>query len=144
MAKGSGLVYKCGLKRTVLYGCKRLGMPSHQLRRRRAAGKILAGSQGARSLTLQLAVAKEDPAYDATEAPLVRWARACLGTGGGPRDRPEQMQHAWRRQQVSVGMRPQWGRVKGPAGAVIMSMRRLDGRGRPGTRSERGRSSYWT
>eukprot|EP00959_Pyramimonas_sp_CCMP1952_P325037 6803428-Pyramimonas_sp.AAC.1 len=34
------------------------------------------------------------------------------------------LQQAWRRQQQEVGMKPAWARVRGPAGAVIMSMRR--------------------
>ncbi|CAK0848642.1 unnamed protein product [Prorocentrum cordatum] len=39
-------------------------------------------------------------------------------------DLREQLQRAWKQQQSAVGMQPQWGRVKGPAGAVIMSIRR--------------------
>ncbi|CAK0892615.1 unnamed protein product, partial [Prorocentrum cordatum] len=76
MAKGAALVFKCGLKRSVLYGCKCLGMPDHQLRRtRRQAGRALPGGRGAKSLALQLALANEEPAYEATEG-----TRAC---GGG-------------------------------------------------------------
>ncbi|CAK0832156.1 unnamed protein product [Prorocentrum cordatum] len=60
-----------------MYGCKCLGMPDHQLQQvRRAAGQLLPGSRGAKSLTLQLAVLKEDPTEEATLAPVVRWARA--------------------------------------------------------------------
>ncbi|CAK0864356.1 unnamed protein product, partial [Prorocentrum cordatum] len=77
VTRGIGLVYKCGLKRSVMYGCKCLGMPDHQLQQvRRAAGQLLPGSRGAKSLTLQLAVLKEDPTEEATLAPVVRWARA--------------------------------------------------------------------
>ncbi|CAK0858255.1 unnamed protein product [Prorocentrum cordatum] len=77
VTRGIGLVYKCGLKRSVMYGCKCLGMPDHQLQQvRRAAGHLLPGSRGAKSLTLQLAVLKEDPTEEATLAPVVRWARA--------------------------------------------------------------------
>ncbi|CAK0864165.1 unnamed protein product, partial [Prorocentrum cordatum] len=39
-------------------------------------------------------------------------------------DLQEQLQRAWKQQQIAAGMQPQWGRVKGPAGAVVMSMRR--------------------
>ena len=60
MQRGATLVYKCGLKRSVLYGCKCLGMPDHQLRiLRRAAGRALPGGRGAKRLTLQLAVAQD-------------------------------------------------------------------------------------
>ncbi|CAK0878174.1 unnamed protein product, partial [Prorocentrum cordatum] len=42
MTKGVGLVYKCGLKRSVMYGCKCLGMPDYQLRQlRREEGFVL-------------------------------------------------------------------------------------------------------
>eukprot|EP00959_Pyramimonas_sp_CCMP1952_P083553 1746750-Pyramimonas_sp.AAC.1 len=71
ISRGVGLVYKCGLKRSVMHGCKCLGMPDHQLRQlRRAAGRLLPGGRGARSLTLQLAVAQEEPTYEITEAPI--------------------------------------------------------------------------
>ncbi|CAK0838233.1 unnamed protein product [Prorocentrum cordatum] len=73
MTRGVGLVYKCGLKRSVMYGCKCLCMPGHQLRQlRREAGRLLPGGRGARSLTLQLAVAQEEPTYEITGAPIVR------------------------------------------------------------------------
>ena len=32
----------------------------------------------------------------------------------------------WRRQQLEVGMKPDWKRVRGPAGAVVMCMERAD------------------
>ncbi|CAK0818028.1 unnamed protein product [Prorocentrum cordatum] len=131
MTRGVGLVSKCGLKRSALYGCKCLDMPDHQLRQlRREAGRLLPGGRGARSLTLQLAVAQEEPTYEVTEAPIVRWARAVWHSaqdddGGGQWDSMGTMlQQAWRRQQQEVGMKPAWARVRGPAGAVIMSMRR--------------------
>ena len=67
----------------MLYGCKCLGMPNAQLRKlRRSAGKVLPGSKGAKSLTLQLAIASEEPAYDVTEAPVLRWARAAREATG--------------------------------------------------------------
>ncbi|CAK0843011.1 unnamed protein product, partial [Prorocentrum cordatum] len=131
MTRGVGLVYKCGLKRSVMYGCKCLGMPDHQLRQlRREAGRLLPGGRGARSLTLQLAVAQGEPTYEVAEAPIVRRARAVWHgahdeDGGGQWGNIATMlQQAWRRQQQEVGMKPAWARVRGPAGAVIMSIRR--------------------
>ncbi|CAK0857903.1 unnamed protein product, partial [Prorocentrum cordatum] len=147
-------------------------MPDHQLRRlRREAGRALPGGRGAKSLTLQLALANEEPTYEATEAPIVRWARAVWETSSragrseadpeldlgptAPRAgragvNPERgagstspragrsgtsLEHAlddtvdlltkvWRRQQQEVGMKPMWAKVRGPAGAVIMSLKR--------------------
>ncbi|CAK0863259.1 unnamed protein product [Prorocentrum cordatum] len=130
MTKGVGLVYKCGLKRSVMHGCKCLGMPDQIRQLRREAGRLLPGGRGARSLTLQLAVAQEEPTYEVTESPIVRWARAVWHgvhdeDGGGQWDNIATMlQQAWRRQQQEVGMKPDWARVRGPAGAVTMSIRR--------------------
>ncbi|CAK0804411.1 unnamed protein product, partial [Prorocentrum cordatum] len=131
MTRGVGLVFKCGLKRSVLHGCKCLGMPDHQRRQlRREAGRLLPGGRGARSLTLQLAVAQEEPTYEVIEAPIARWARAVWHSaqdedGAGQWDSMGTMlQQAWGRQQQEVGMKPAWARVRGPAGAVIMPMRR--------------------
>eukprot|EP00959_Pyramimonas_sp_CCMP1952_P137189 2870642-Pyramimonas_sp.AAC.1 len=109
-----------------MHGCECLGMPDHQLRQlRREAGRLFPGGRGARSLTLQLAVAQEEPTYEVTEAPRVRWARTVWHgvhdeDGGGQWDNIATMlQQAWRRQQQEVGMKPAWARVRGPAGAVI-------------------------
>ncbi|CAK0869555.1 unnamed protein product, partial [Prorocentrum cordatum] len=136
MAKGTALVFKCGLKRSVLHGCKCLGMPDHQLRRtRREAGQALPGGRGAKTITLQLALANEGPTYGATEAPIVRWARAVReesSSAGRPGADPEHafgnavelLMKAWKRLQQGVGMKPMWARVRGPAGAVVMSLKR--------------------
>ncbi|CAK0844345.1 unnamed protein product, partial [Prorocentrum cordatum] len=90
MARGMGLVYKCELKRSVLHGCKCLGMPDHQLQQvRRAAGKPLPGPKGAKSLTLQLALAKEEPTREITAAP-VRAGHAQCGSWQWVKKRREQ------------------------------------------------------
>ncbi|CAK0842595.1 unnamed protein product [Prorocentrum cordatum] len=132
MARGVGLAFKRGLKRSALHGCKCLGMPDHQRRQlRREAGRLLPGCRGARSLTLQLAVAQEEPTYEVTEAPIVRWARAVWQTAQAQKAAGDDgdsiahmLQQARRRQQQEVGMKSAWARVRGPAGAVILSMRR--------------------
>ncbi|CAK0892145.1 unnamed protein product, partial [Prorocentrum cordatum] len=68
MSGGPGLGGKCAPKRSVLHGCKCLGTPDHQLQLlRRAAGEILPGSRGAKGLTVQLALAKEEPTFEAAE-----------------------------------------------------------------------------
>eukprot|EP00959_Pyramimonas_sp_CCMP1952_P116946 2444484-Pyramimonas_sp.AAC.1 len=68
MARGTALVCKRGLKRS--------DMPRQRLRQfRREAGRALLGGRGAKCLALQLAAPREELTIEATEAPIVRWAR---------------------------------------------------------------------
>ncbi|CAK0882196.1 unnamed protein product, partial [Prorocentrum cordatum] len=131
MATGTTLVSKCGLKRSVRHGCQCHGMPDQQLRQLRPeAGRALSGGRRAKSPMLQLALAGEEPTLQVTEAPIIRWAREVWQTAPAKEvnqqwDSAESTTvKAWRRQQQEVGMKPMWAKVRGPAGAVIMSLRR--------------------
>ncbi|CAK0847595.1 unnamed protein product [Prorocentrum cordatum] len=109
MTRGVGLVFKCGLKRSII---------------------SFDGYDERQGVFYQLAVAQEEPTYEITEAPIVRWARAVWHSAqdedgeGQWGSMGTMLQQAWRRQQQEVGMKPAWTRVRGPAGAVIMSMGR--------------------
>ena len=118
MKSGASKVYKQGLKAAAMYGVKCLGMPDGRLASLRTeAGRALPGSNGARSLTLQLAMAKADPYIDASAAPPLEWATAVWDA----KVDEGTMARAWRRQLPIV---QQWTQVRGPAGATIMSIRR--------------------
>eukprot|EP00959_Pyramimonas_sp_CCMP1952_P224970 4704092-Pyramimonas_sp.AAC.1 len=76
MARGAALACKRGFKRSVLHRCARLGMPDKRLRQsRRKAGRSQPGGRGAKNFLLQLAVARDEPTFEVTESPVVRWAR---------------------------------------------------------------------
>jgi hypothetical protein len=120
MARGIKMVYKQGLKPGAAYGVKCLGMSDRQLQQlRMSAGRAIGGATQ-RSLTLQLAVAGIDPAHEVTAAPIEAWA-AALWEGRVPR---AWMRMAWENQRKAMGEKPSWGKVRGPAGATLMSCRR--------------------
>ncbi|CAK0822508.1 unnamed protein product, partial [Prorocentrum cordatum] len=62
MAKGVGLVYKCGLKRSIMYGCKCLGMPDRQLRQLRREEGFVLNMQEVCPMDIAAMVRKDVPA----------------------------------------------------------------------------------
>eukprot|EP00973_Karenia_brevis_P096112 12430658-Karenia_brevis.AAC.1 len=115
MARGVRMVLKQGIKPGYTYGHKCLGMSdSRVLALRRATAKTLFGKIGkGRSLTLQLAVANEEVLPDITAAPVMEWASAIWEH----RVPDEMLRAAWKRQQATIGLKPSWSEVRGPAGA---------------------------
>ena len=115
-------VAKVGLKPMVTYGMRCLGLPPsivHKLRRVISAS--LPGQHIGRSTTLRLAMYGCDPQHEIAAAPLAAWASAVWDSSS----EPEVLRLAWRRQQLAVGLAPSWSKVRGPAGACIMSARAI-------------------
>ena len=118
MSGGAAKVYKQGLKAAAMYGVKCLGMADRRLEALRTeAGKAMPGSNGMRSLTLQLALAKADPYFDVTMAPPFEWACAVWDS----RLEENTLHRAWKRQLPLVKT---WAQVRGPAGATKLSLGR--------------------
>lgn len=119
-------VLRAAVKPAVLYGAKVVGLPPailHRLRRLLALG--LPTRSKTASLTLQFILADKpgaDPTYAALEAPIMYWAKRAFGEEEGRATE----QQAWRQQIKRLGTykRP-WAAVAGPAGAMILALRRL-------------------
>jgi len=122
--RGRKKILRSSVKAGILYGVASHGMPDAKLAElRRAAGHCLGfrPSGGYASLTLLLALEKDEPAGAVAAAPLRAWAAAVW-------ERPDMhgyMEQAWRRRCVELQAKPQWRKVRGPAGATFMTLRRL-------------------
>lgn len=118
----AGKVASTGLKPTVTYGIRYLGLPPYSVRQlRRIISASLPGQHLGRSTTLRLAMHEWDPQHEIAAAPLTAWAAAIWDSTVTTNT----LYAAWQRQQVAVGLAPLWRKVVGPAGACIMSMQRL-------------------
>ena len=122
MRRGAIKVAKQGLKPCATYGHRCLGMPDTKLQqvRRQIAKAITWKRCDGTSLTLRLAMLGQEVGHEINAAPVVQWA-AVVWEHRVPED---QLQRAWKRQMQEVGLKPSWSKVRGPAGATIMSLRR--------------------
>ena len=125
LKKGGAEVRKvavAGIKPSVLYGSKAMGLADGHIRAlRRTISSSLAGAHIGRSTTLRLALHRADVQQACDAAPLVAWAAAIWD---GTMDIAE-LEQAWFRQQIKVGIKKRWTAVSGPAGACIMTALRI-------------------
>eukprot|EP00973_Karenia_brevis_P038944 5376204-Karenia_brevis.AAC.1 len=115
-------VARCGLKPSVLYGVKCLGLADRHVQSlRKATSACLPGRHTAKSTTLRLAVHRAEVQHECAAAPLTEWASA-VWDGYLP---ATLLKKAWYQQVKELGLKPKWSKVRGPAGACIMMMRKI-------------------
>jgi hypothetical protein len=125
---------QAGLRPSLLYGASVAGVPSQALQAIRIATAAAAfGKTSGKSTTLLFATdsrADFDPIFGATLPPLLAWATA-VWTRSVPLAVLEQALQA---ALVKVGLaaRP-WARVQGPAGVVVLTLRRVGWRANSAT-----------
>ena len=117
-----------GIKPSVLYGCKAMGLSESHIRALRSSiSSCLPGQYIGRSTTLRLALHKADVQQECDSAPLTAWAATIWD--GAMSDK--ELADAWYWQSQKVGMHQvkdkpsKWSRVTGPAGACILTARRI-------------------
>ena len=113
----------------VTHGSRVIGMqPSVLERMRRLLAMALPIKSRSASLTLKYLTFKNfrlEPSFEACQGPLMFWCRLAWSYRND-RSVVFEMQNAWRTQLIRLSklQRP-WGSVAGPAGAVVLTLRRL-------------------
>ena len=111
-------IAKAVLMPSGLHGVRCMGMPPTRLKAfRTTVGRCLPGKHAGRSLTWRLAMHQCDPTHPCRVEPIVAWTEAVWNRAAGRRR--SNTRHG------GVRLKPSWGKVSGPTGAIIMCLRQL-------------------